>query len=271
MATPDFHPVDDQDRALLDNAHPPGWVNPEPPGRYNLVVLGAGTAGLVAASAAAGLGARVALVERHLMGGDCLVAGCVPSKALIRTSRAIADVRDAGKFGVRMGGNASADFSGAMARMRGLRAAISPNDSATRFRGLGVDVYLGPGRFVARDAVEVGGRTLRFARALIATGSRPAPAEVPGLAEAGYLTNETVFSLAELPARLAVVGAGPIGSELAQAFARLGARVTLIRGGHPLLAREHRDAAGLVEASLRRDGVGPGRRPRPGPDAGWRG
>jgi len=248
-------PPDEFNRDLVANVHPAGWVNPEPRGRYNLVVLGAGTAGLVTAAGAAGLGAKVALVERHLMGGDCLNVGCVPSKALIRASRAVADVRDAGAFGVRVPAGVTADFPAAMERMRRLRAGISPHDSASRFRDLGVDVYFGTGRFTGPDALEVDGRTLRFKKAVIATGARASAPTIPGLAEAGYLTNETVFGLTALPPRLAVVGAGPLGCELAQAFARFGSKVTLIETGPQILGREDRNAAAVVEASLHRDGV----------------
>src|SRR5262249_35987709 len=150
------------------------WVNPDPAPRYNLVVIGAGTAGLVTAIGAAGLGAKVALIERELMGGDCLNVGCVPSKALIRAARAWADVRDAGAFGVVVPPGARVDFPSAMERMRRLRARISPNDSAARCRSSGVDVFLGAGRFRDRDTVEVGGKALRFKKAVIATGGRAA-------------------------------------------------------------------------------------------------
>ena len=141
-----LEPWDAHNQALVANVHPPDWINPEPAGRYNLVVIGAGTAGLVAAAGAAGLGARVALVERELMGGDCLNVGCVPSKALIRAARAVADVRGAGEFGVRVPGGAEVDFGAVMERMRRLRAKLSPIDSAARFQGLGVDVFLGARR-----------------------------------------------------------------------------------------------------------------------------
>src|SRR5438105_1103914 len=194
-------PRDEQNGRLVANVHPPDWVNPEPAPRYNLVVIGAGTAGLVTAAGAAALDAKVALVERELLGGDCLNVGCVPSKALIRAARAAADVRDAGLFGVEVPPGAGVNFSAVMERMRRLRAGISPNDSATRFRDLGVDVFLGTAKFTALDAVEVGGKTLRFHRAVIATGARATRPSIPGLAEAGFLTNETVFSLTELPRR----------------------------------------------------------------------
>ena len=222
-------PWDAHNQALVANVHPPDWVNPTPAPRYNLVVLGAGTAGLVTAAGAAGLGAKVALVERDLMGGDCLNVGCVPSKGLLRSARAVADVPGAAAFGVRVTGEAAVDFAAAMERMRHIRAGLSPLDSAGRFRGLGVDVFLGAGAFTGRDAVAVGDATLRFKKAVIATGARAAVPAVPGLAEAGYLTNETVFSLTALPRRLAVIGGGPIGCELAQAFARFGAQVTIVQ------------------------------------------
>jgi pyruvate/2-oxoglutarate dehydrogenase complex dihydrolipoamide dehydrogenase (E3) component len=248
-------PWDEHNRALVDAVHPPDWANPVPRGRYNLVVLGAGTAGLVAAAGAAAVGARVALVERDLMGGDCLNVGCVPSKALLRAARAVADARGAPAFGVRVPVGAHADFPAVMARLRRVRAGISRHDAARRFAGLGVDVFLGEGRFAGPDAVEVAGSRLPFRRALIATGARATAPPIPGLAEAGYLTNETVFSLTALPARLAVIGAGPIGCELSQAFARLGAQVTLLEAEAQILGREDRDAAAIVERSLARDGV----------------
>src|SRR5437667_2606286 len=187
--------VDDPyDKRLIENCHPSGWANPTPAGRYNLVVIGAGTAGLVSAAGAAGLGARVALVERHLMGGDCLNFGCVPSKGVLRAAHVVQAVRDAPAYAVAADG-IRVDFAAAMARMRRLRAGLSAKDSAARFRELGVDVYLGEARFVAPDAVEVDGRRLVFSRAVIATGARAIGIPVPGLAEAGFLTNETVFSL----------------------------------------------------------------------------
>jgi pyruvate/2-oxoglutarate dehydrogenase complex dihydrolipoamide dehydrogenase (E3) component len=243
------------DRQLISNVRPPDWVNPEPAPRYNLVVIGAGTAGLVTAAGAAGLGARVALVERELMGGDCLNVGCVPSKALLRAGRVAAQVRDAGAFGVQVPDGVRVNFAAVMERMRRLRAGISPHDSAARFRSLGVDVFLGQARFTAPDAVEVAGKVLRFKKAVLATGARARHPPIPGLAEAGFLTNETVFALTELPLRLAVIGSGPIGCELSQAFARFGARVHLLGSHDQLLPREDREAADRVEKALRLDGL----------------
>ncbi len=246
---------DEYDAQLLANVHPEGWINPRPAARYNLVVIGAGTAGLVAAAGAAGLGARVALVERRLMGGDCLNFGCVPSKALIRASRVCAAINRAAIYGIASKAPAEVEFGAVMERMRRLRAELSANDSAARFKGLGVDVFLGEGRFVGRDAVEVDGQRLNFSRALIATGARPAAPPIPGLAETGFLTNETVFSLTGLPRRLAVIGAGPIGCELAQAFRRFGSEVWLLEALAQILPREDRDAAAIVERAIMGDGV----------------
>src|SRR5438046_7059877 len=203
-------PADAHNGRLVSNLHPPDWQNPTPAPRYNLVVIGAGTAGLVTAAGAAGLGAKVALVEKHLLGGDCLKVGCVPSKAVIRSSRAAFDAKMADDFGVRMIAPPQVDFPSVMERMRKLRADISPHDSAERFAKLGVDVFLGEARFTGRDTVEVGGQTLRFKRAVIATGARAQQPPIPGLAGAGYLTNETVFNLTQCPARLTVIG-GEIG------------------------------------------------------------
>lgn len=249
-------PKDRYNQELVENVHPSGWTNPDPAGKYNLVVLGAGTAGLVTAAGAAGLGARVALVEKHLMGGDCLNFGCVPSKCLIRSARAAAEVRDASRYGVCVPGGYEVDFPAVMERMRKLRAGISPNDSAKRFsEQLGVDVYLGEGRFTGTKTVQVGDAVLQFRKAVIATGARAFKPPVEGLAEAGFLTNETVFTLTDRPERMAVIGAGPLGCELAQAFQRLGCRVSLLQRGPGIMPREDPDAAGIVLESMRRDGV----------------
>ncbi len=248
-------PWDEHNQKTVANVHPNDWVNPEPRGRYNLVVLGAGTAGLVSAIGSAGLGAKVALIEKKLLGGDCLNVGCVPSKALIRASRAATDVRAAGAYGVNVPDGVTVDFPKVMERMRRLRARISNNDSAHRFKSEGVDVFIGKGTFTGPDRIEVDGKTLRFSKAVIATGARAAAPPIPGLKEAGYLTNETVFSLTELPRRLIVIGAGPIGCELSQAFARFGSEVHLLEAVDQILIREDKDAAQRVEKALVHDGV----------------
>ncbi|HUR95386.1 MAG TPA: mercuric reductase [Gemmatimonadales bacterium] len=251
----ELEPLDRFDAELVSNVRPSDWINPEPATRYHLVVIGAGTAGLVTAAIAAGLGARVALVERHLMGGDCLNVGCVPSKALLSAARSWQEARNShGAFGGPVV-TGPGRFSEAMARMRRLRAGLSRLDSAERFRKLGVDVFLGAGEFVGPDAVRVEGRTLRFRRAVIATGTRAAAPAIDGLDGVAYRTNETIFTLTELPRRLMVLGSGPIGCELAQAFARLGSEVTLVSRDARVLPREDADAARIVELAMVADGV----------------
>jgi pyruvate/2-oxoglutarate dehydrogenase complex dihydrolipoamide dehydrogenase (E3) component len=254
--TPLVLPLDEHNQTLVKNVHPPLWKNPEPVSRYNLVVIGAGTAGLVTAAGAAGLGAKVALIERNLMGGDCLNVGCVPSKGIIRTGRAAYDVRTAGDFGVTCGGKVGIDFGKAMERMRRIRAGISFHDSAERYsQELGVDVFLGEGKFTGPSSIDVEGKRLCFKKAAICTGARAAAPLIPGIEEAGYLTNENVFSLTALPKRLAVIGGGPVGCELAQTFARMGSHVTLLQRGGRLLPREDADAAEAVRRALARNGV----------------
>src|SRR5713226_890995 len=215
-ATFPIPPADEHNLRLVDLVDPARSPQPEPAACYNLVVIGAGTAGLVTAAGAAGLGAKVALVERSLLGGDCLNVGCVPSKAIIRSGRAVFDAKEPSPFGVRVGKSVEIDFPAVMERMRKLRADLSPHDSAQRFANLGVDVFLG---------------------------------------EAGYLTNETVFNLTQCPARLAVIGGGPIGCELAQAFQRLGSQVSLLHKNAHLLDREDMEAAALVQQAFLREGI----------------
>ncbi len=253
--TPLVLPEDEANRTLLAHVRPPNRKNPTPSGRYNLVVLGAGPAGLVCAAGAAGLGAKVALVEKHLVGGDCLNVGCVPSKALIRAARSAADAREASRYGVRVAGRVEVDFPAVMARMRGLRAQLAEADSVRRFESLGVDLYLGTPRFVGADAVEVDGRVLRFSRAILATGARAADLPIPGLRDLEPLTNETLFWLTELPRRLLVIGAGPIGCEMAQAFRRFGSDVTVVSLDPRLLPREDSDAAAILEERFRSEGI----------------
>ena len=210
---------------------------------------------MVTAAGAAGLGAKVALVEKHLLGGDCLNAGCVPSKCIIRSSRVMADIRGAKPFGIHVSEDREANFSSVMERMRRLRAQMSHHDSVKRFQELGVDVFLGEGRFSGSDTLEVLGKTIRFKKAVIATGTRAVEPPIEGLKEAGYLTNETVFSLTERPPLLVVFGAGPLGCELAQAFHRLGSKVTIVEMAPQFLTREDPDAASILANAFRRDGI----------------
>ena len=252
---PQLEPLDEFNQQLADSVHPADWQNPVPDGRYNLVIIGAGTAGLVTAAGAAGLGAKVALIERDLMGGDCLNVGCVPSKGIISAARVAAAVRDAANFSVNVPNGTEVDFAGVMQRMRQLRAKIAPNDSVARFSDLGIDVYLGAGKFTASDTIEVGDTKLKFKKAVICTGARASAPPIPGLDDVPYLTNETVFSLTELPKRFGIIGAGPIGCEMAQSFARFGSEVFLVDSAHGILPREDPMAAEIVKQSMLKDGV----------------
>src|SRR5688572_6164025 len=227
--------VTDDDR-LLSLVHPPDWQNPQPRSLYDLVVIGGGTAGLVCAAGAAGLGARVAIVERHRLGGDCLNTGCVPSKALLRAARAVYEARRAAAAGVSM--TLRVDFAAVMESVRARRADLAGNDSAQRLTSLGAHVFLGEASFTGPTTVSVDGRELRFRRAVIATGGRPAIPPIPGLATLRYLTSENVFELREPPRSLVVIGGGAIGCELAQAFTLLGSAVTLVETRSRLLPSE---------------------------------
>jgi pyruvate/2-oxoglutarate dehydrogenase complex dihydrolipoamide dehydrogenase (E3) component len=249
-------PMDEHNQTLVSYVHPNDWVNPIPTATYDLVVIGAGTAGLVVAAGAAGLdiGLKVALIEKHLMGGDCLNVGCVPSKCIIRSSRVVGELWSAKDFGINVP-NIEVDFRAVMERMRRLRAGISHHDSATRFQKLGIDVFLGNGHFSSDSTIEVGGQTLRFKKAVIATGARAVRPPLSGIEEAGFLTNETVFSLTDRPQRLAVIGGGPIGCELAQAFRRLGCEVIVFHRGSHLLNKEDAAAADIIQNAFLREGI----------------
>jgi pyruvate/2-oxoglutarate dehydrogenase complex dihydrolipoamide dehydrogenase (E3) component len=249
-------PDDSYNTALLQNAHPPAWRNPESRGKYNLVIVGAGPAGIITARAAIGVGARVALIERDLVGGECINVGCIPSKTIIRTSRLYAEMRDAENFGANVPTGIKIDFPAATERMRRIRARLSRfRGSAARLSSIGVDVYFGEARFAGPGAIVVDDKTLRFRKALIATGARPKSPAIPGLVEAGYLTNESVFDLTECPRRLLVIGGGPLGCELAQAFSRLGSQVTIVQDEPMFLGNEERDAAQILSDALARDGI----------------
>ena len=250
-------PSDEYNRQLVASVHPDDWVNPQPAPLYDLVVIGAGTAGLVVAAGAAGLGIglKVALIERNLMGGDCLNVGCVPSKAIIRSARVVGEMVNASAWGIHPPERIDVDFPAVMARMRRLRSGMSHVDSAQRFTALGVDVFFGTARFADRETIEVENAVLRYKKAVIATGTRALEPEIAGIVKAGFLTNETVFSLTARPQRLAIIGGGPIGCELAQAFKLLGSEVSLIHQNAQLLNKEDNDAAQIIRDVFERSGI----------------
>jgi pyruvate/2-oxoglutarate dehydrogenase complex dihydrolipoamide dehydrogenase (E3) component len=225
--------------------------------RYNLIVLGAGSGGLTVAAGGALVGARVALVEKHRMGGDCLNYGCVPSKALLRAAKVAQTIRTAEKYGIRgVAPLAAQDLGAVMDYVRRARAHVAPHDSVERFTALGVEVHLTAGRLQSAHEVRLdGGPTIWGRHIVLATGSRPRVPDLPGLQEAGFLTNETVFDCERLPATLLVVGGGPVGAELGQAFARLGSRVTIVSGAEHILPREDLDVAAVLAARFGREGV----------------
>ena len=241
------------DDRLLASVCPSDWRNPDPAPLYDLVVIGGGTAGLVCAAGAAALGPRVAIIERHRLGGDCLNTGCVPSKALLRAARAVHDARAAADAGVAL--TPRVDFSAVMESVRARRADLARHDSASRLASLGAHVFLGEAAFDGPASVLVDGQTLKFRRAVVATGGRPAIPVIPGLAETRYLTTDTVFELREQPKTLLVIGGGAVGCELAQAFALLGTGVTLVETQPRLLPQEDPDASAILARRLTADGV----------------
>ncbi|PIG92563.1 FAD-dependent oxidoreductase [Gloeocapsopsis sp. IPPAS B-1203] len=221
---------------------------------YDLVVIGGGSGGLVVAGVAAALKAKVALVERDRLGGDCLWNGCVPSKSLIHASRIAYEVKHASRFGIHCNDN-KIDFAKAIGHVQSAIAAIEPHDSPQRFEALGAEVIFGSGEFVDKNTFIVNNRRLRARAFVIATGSRPAVPNIPGLQAAGFITNEEVFEITERPDTLGIIGGGPIGCELGQAFARLGSKVTIIGSSDRLLPKEDPEAAAVVQQQLISEGI----------------
>lgn len=228
--------------------------NDNEPLKPDLCVIGAGAAGLSVAAIAASLGAQVVLVEKGRMGGECLNVGCVPSKALLAAAHRAHAMREAGRFGVT-GGEPSVDFARVHSHVQETIAGIAPMDSAERYRAMGVRVIQAEARFTGAETVLAGGQAIQARRFVIATGSRPAVPPIPGLDGVSYLTNDTVFSLDEKPEHLVVIGGGAVGVEIAQAYTRLGARVTLIEGEERILAKEDPEMAAVVERAVRGEGV----------------
>lgn len=249
-------PTAASERDLLANGTAAVWKNPKPVDRYHLVIVGAGAAGVAAAEMAAAMGAKVALIERHLTRGGCLNGGpALPSKTIIRTSRLYAEMRDAKRYGAQIPDGIRVDFAAVMDRVRRIRTHLSGGDSVRRLTAAGVDMFFGEASFSGPETLTVDGEKLRFKKALVATGSRPKSSAFPGLAEVGYLTNENVFDLTELPRRLLVIGGGPLGCELAQVFCRLGAQTTIVEDMPLFLGGEERDAAQILSDAFARDGI----------------
>mmetsp|Transcript_18783 Transcript_18783/g.46136 ORF Transcript_18783/g.46136 Transcript_18783/m.46136 type:complete len:670 (-) Transcript_18783:37-2046(-) len=264
-------PLDEYNIDLLNKVHPAQWVDPQGKSKYHMVVIGGGSAGLISAAGAAGVGARVALIEGHLLGGDCLNVGCVPSKALIACAKAAKNAKDTARmaeFGVSVSGEVSVDFEKVMQRVRRVRSSIAEADSAERYATkLGVDVYIGYAKFSSKNSVIVNGQTLTFAKAVIATGGSPQIPAVPGLHDLAkdykdgvegappILTNENVFNLTKQPKRIGVIGTGAIGLELAQSFQRLGSEVVVFGRSGTVMPKEDKDLSAIVLKSLKDDGV----------------
>ncbi len=237
------------------NLFPRGWKNPKPAELYDLLIIGGGPAGMTAATIARSHNAKVALVEKEHLGGECVTSGCIPSKALIRSSRTAAEIRNAAKYGIKVPKGWKVDFGAIMQRVHQLQTDISAFDAAKHFKKMGVDIFLGKGRFTGTYRFEIDGKILTFKKAIIATGTQPIALNVSGLDRSDYLTNNEIFHLTKLPTQMAVVGGGPIGCELAQAFARLGSKVTLITRGPSILPREETVASEQLKAALEADGV----------------
>lgn len=245
----------DDEAIFLERVRPAIWQNPVPRDFYDFAVVGAGPAGLVAAESAARLGFKVALIERNRIGGNSLNLGSIPSKSIIATARTFAAKRKAEETGAPLPIEPTLNFGEVMARMRRVRTRVSEHHSVEKLGGLGIDIFFGAARFEGTDTLRIAETTLRFKKALIATGARPRSPNIPGLDDIGYLTSATIFGITALPRRLAVIGGGPLGCEMAQAFCRLGSHVTIVQNDPKFLPREERDAAEILSRSMARDGV----------------
>jgi pyruvate/2-oxoglutarate dehydrogenase complex dihydrolipoamide dehydrogenase (E3) component len=252
---PPPYPMDEYNRLLVSNSGPQDYVNPEPLPEYDLVVIGAGVAGLLSVIIGKSVGMKCAMIERSLLGGDCLNIGCVPSKALIACAKRLQDVREASEMGVVLpGGEVTVDFGAVMQRMRRIRSEISHHDSVARYsRDFCEHVFLGQARFSSSHSVTVGGKELKFRKAMVASGGRARSVEL--LEGLPHLTNASLFNLVELPPRMVVIGAGPIGLEMAQSFQRFGCRVTCLQKGDRILPHDDPEAAELLLERLKAEGL----------------
>jgi pyruvate/2-oxoglutarate dehydrogenase complex dihydrolipoamide dehydrogenase (E3) component len=240
---------------LTQNVFPSNWKNPKPSEIYDLVVIGGGPGGLTAASIARDLHAKVAIVEKNHLGGECLSAGCIPSKALIRCSRLAAEIHEASKYGIEVPPGWKVDFGAVMRHVHQLQATLSPHDAASHFQKLGIDIFLGAGHFISPSQLEVGGQVINFKKAIVVTGTQPIPLSVSGIEPSDYLTNQNIFTLSSLPRRLVTIGGGPINCELSQAFCRLGSQVTLITRGDTLLSKDESMATERLQKVIEMEGV----------------
>jgi pyruvate/2-oxoglutarate dehydrogenase complex dihydrolipoamide dehydrogenase (E3) component len=247
--------MDESEKDFLARVRPPGWTNPQPRNPYDLVIIGAGPAGLTAAELAAGQGRRVALIERYRLGGNSLNSGSIPSKAIIRAARVLVSLRDEEDFGATAFARPATDFAAVMGRLRRIRSRVAEYHSIDRLCARGIDVFFCDARFEGAHVLSAGESRLSFKKAIVATGARPEAPNIPGLEQIGYLTSDSIFMLGKLPQRLGVIGGGPLGCELAQAFCRLGSQVTIVQNDPKFLPHEDRDTAELLSMSLSRDGV----------------